>query len=124
MGPPNDLNPCHSLRSDRVGPRSTTAALIPIRVRVGSRRNDSIASAVLGGLICAVLSAGGFSVVLMGAPLTGGMPYVADSLNHAIGRVLIATGAFLTAGLAAYAFHEAWRLHRARGNGGVRSDRG
>lgn len=85
-----------------------------IRIQTGPRGNRSIARALLGGLICAALSATGFVIVFSGAPIAGGIPFLPSALNEGIGRAFFALGALFVAGLAVYAFHDAWRLHRER----------
>lgn len=86
-----------------------------IRIEVGPRRNRSVVRAVLGGLICAGLSAIGFVIVFSGAPIAGGIPLLPGGLNQGIGRVFFALGAIFSGAMAVHAFHEAWRLQRERG---------
>ena len=85
-----------------------------IRIQMGPRENRSMVAAVLGGLICTGLSVAGFVIVLSGEPLSGGIPFLPQALNQGIGRTLFGLGALFTAALAAYAFYDAWRLHRER----------
>lgn len=85
-----------------------------IRIQMGPRENRSMVGAVLGGLICTGLSVAGFVIVLSGEPLSGGIPFLPQALNQGIGRTFFGLGALFTAALAAYAFYDAWRLHRER----------
>lgn len=90
-----------------------------IRIQMGPRENRSMVAAVLGGLICTGLSVAGFVIVFSGAQLSGGIPLLPQALNQGIGRTLFGLGALFTAALAAYAFHDVWRLHRERSTGGT-----
>ena len=87
-----------------------------IRVEMGPRRNRSVVRALLGGIVCAGLSVTGFVIVITGAPIAGGIPFLPQALNQGIGRVVFALGALFVGLMAVYAFHEAWRLLRERGS--------
>lgn len=93
---------------------------MPIRIQLGLRDNRSMLGALLAGLICTGLSVTGFWIVLSGASLSGGIPFIPRALNQGVGRGLIGFGAVFTAGLAAYAFFDAWRLRRERNADGGR----
>ncbi|WP_374011629.1 hypothetical protein [Pseudoxanthomonas koreensis] len=85
-----------------------------IRIRMGPRRNRSVAAAVVAGLACCGLAATAIFIVVSGGRLTGGLPLLPDAWNQAFGRALFAVGALCTAGMGVYAFHDAWRLLRER----------
>lgn len=91
-----------------------------LRIRMGARENRSILAACMAGVICTALSVTGFWVVLSGAELSGGVPFIPPALNQGLGRGLMGVGAVFTAVLAAYAFFDARRLLRERSVGDKR----
>jgi hypothetical protein len=78
---------------------------MPIRITTSSQQNPSRASAFIGGLICTALSIGGFYIAFSGAHLLGGIPFIPDTINQTIGRIVFAIGACITGALALYAFY-------------------
>lgn len=84
------------------------------RVRFGSPRNNSRASAILGALICFGLSIVGLYVLFGGAGMSSGIPLLPDAINRSIGRVLLIIGILLTGFLGTCAVREAWCLHQER----------
>lgn len=85
-----------------------------MRLSFGPRRNNSAIRAALGAVVCLGLSIIGFTVVLSGENISGGLPFVPHSLNQWFARVLFALGALLTAVLALYGFYEAFTLSREK----------
>lgn len=84
------------------------------QVRVGRSTERSVVRAVIGGLVCAALSATGFYVAFGGGEQVAGMAFLPDAWNHVLGRVVMGAGAVVTAALAGYAFHDARRIRRSR----------
>jgi hypothetical protein len=85
-----------------------------IKISTGRRKNNSIGSALAGGIICGALSAAGFYVALFDPSISGGIPFLADEANRTLGRVAFGAGAVVTLLLAVYAFREAFNLYRER----------
>ncbi len=60
----------------------------------------------LGGVICLSLSLIGFWVAFYGEDIQGGIPFIAETANQVIGKVVFGTGALITGLLAIVAFRE------------------
>jgi hypothetical protein len=87
---------------------------MPFRIKLGPPRNRSRLAALMGGLICLGLCGVGLFVLLGGAELSGGIPFVPDVINRGIGRLMLIFGIVLTGLLSVYALWELWLLHRER----------
>jgi len=62
-------------------------------------------SALMGGVVCAGMSALGFYVAFFGGQLRGGIPFIPDAWNQTFGKVLFGFGACLTAAMALWFFY-------------------
>jgi hypothetical protein len=71
--------------------------------------NQSRLSALAGGLICAGLSGIGFWIVFTHKHLGGGLPFIPETWNQALGRVFVGVCACVTAFFALCAFYEAFK---------------
>jgi len=78
---------------------------MPIKIETSASQHQSKLRALLGGLICAGLSVGGFYIAFSGAEVTGGIPFIPDTVNQVIGSIVFAIGACITGALALYAFY-------------------
>lgn len=74
------------------------------------RGSGSPVLALIAGFLCTALSATGFFVAVWGERIEGGIWFLPDAANQALGRFIFGLGALMVAALAAYAFHDAWRL--------------
>ena len=82
---------------------------MPFKISINRNQKPGKLSSLLGGIICAVLSALGFYVAFWGDTISGGIPLLPEGLNTFIGRLMFGAGAFITALLALYAFSELFR---------------
>jgi hypothetical protein len=92
--------------------------IMGIKVTTGKRQNRSITAALAGGLICAILAATGFYAALGDPSISGGIPFLPDGTNQALGRIAFGVGAVITTLIGLYAFREAFMLYRERRSGG------
>jgi len=85
---------------------------MPIKISFGKRHNKSRTSSLMGGILSFFLSGIGFYVLFSEEKLQGGIPFIPEVINTAIGMSLIAFGAVLTALMGVYAFYEFFSLGR------------
>ena len=82
---------------------------MPVRFTVGKKDKFSKWSSFLGGLICTGFFLTGMYVVIWGDTISGGIPFLSDTLNYLFGKIFIGFGALFCGGLAIYAFREMMR---------------
>ncbi|MFU8860599.1 MAG: hypothetical protein ACNA8K_09255 [Cyclonatronaceae bacterium] len=88
-----------------------------IKISVGNKQNRSITAALAGGLICGALAAFGFYVALWDPSVSGGIHFMPDGANQALGRIVFGAGSVVTTLIGLYAFREAYMLYRERRSG-------
>lgn len=79
---------------------------MPIKISFGKKQNKSPAASLIGGILSFFLSGIGFYVLFSDVKLEGGIPFIPEFINTAIGMSLVAFGAVLTALMGGYAFYE------------------
>jgi len=82
---------------------------MPVRFSMRKKEKPSKVSSFLGGLISTGLFLSGIYAAIWADTISGGIPFLSDTINSILGRVFIGLGALFCGGLAVYAFREMFR---------------